>query len=71
MADVVRSIFPPPSPTQHLLRLSSLEEDDIGQEVEVVWELEPGAAAFENSNLPEPKSLDHPKRLSAFLNAVT
>jgi superfamily II DNA or RNA helicase len=70
VADVVRSAFPPPALPQHLVRLSSLEEDDLGQEVEVIWELEPGAAAFENSNLPEPKSIDHPKRLSAFLDAV-
>jgi superfamily II DNA or RNA helicase len=70
VSDVTRSVFPPPAIPQHLVRLSSVEEDDLGQEVEVIWELEPGAAAFENSSLPEPKSLDHPKRLSAFLDAV-
>ena len=38
--------------------------------VEVVWEIEPGARAFERSALPQPTTLDDPKRFDAFLDAV-
>jgi SNF2-related domain len=54
----------------HLIKLSSVEDDDIGEELEVIWEIEPGTAVKEKSTLPEPTSFDHPKRLQAFLDAV-
>lgn len=28
---------------QHLVRLSSVEDEELGEELEVIWELEPGA----------------------------
>ncbi len=54
----------------HLIKLSSVEDDGIGEELEVIWEIEPGTAVKEKSTLPEPTSFDHPKRLQAFLDAV-
>ena len=56
--------------TSHLIKLSSVEDDGIGEELEVIWEIEPGTAVKEKSTLPEPASFDHPKRLQAFLDAV-
>jgi superfamily II DNA or RNA helicase len=54
----------------HLVKLSSVEDDGLGEELEVIWELEPGTSVQEKSTLPEPTSFDHPKRLQAFLDAV-
>jgi superfamily II DNA or RNA helicase len=56
--------------TSHLLKLSSVEDDGLGEELEVLWELEPGTSVHEKSTLPEPTSFDDPKRLQAFLDAV-
>lgn len=54
----------------HLIKLSSVEDDGLGEELQVIWELEPGTAVHEKSTLPDPVSFDHPKRLQAFLDAV-
>jgi len=55
---------------QHLIKLSSVEDDGLGEELQVIWELEPGTSVHEKSTLPEPESFDPPKRLQAFLDAV-
>jgi SNF2 family DNA or RNA helicase len=55
---------------QHLVTLSSVEDDGLGEELQVIWELEPGATAIEKSPLPEPTGFDAPARLDAFLDAV-
>src|SRR5207247_5279934 len=55
---------------QHLVTLSSVEDDGLGEELQVIWELEPGANAIERSPLPEPTGFDSPERLDAFLDAV-
>jgi hypothetical protein len=54
----------------HLIKLSSVEDDGLCDEVQVIWELEPGTTVHEKSTLPDPVSFDHPKRLQAFLDAV-
>ena len=54
----------------HLIKLTSAEDDGLGEEIQVVWELEPGTKLYEKSTLPTPDSFDHPKRLQAFLDAV-
>jgi superfamily II DNA or RNA helicase len=54
----------------HLVKLSSVEDDGLGEELQVIWELEPGTRVHEKSSLPDPVSFDHPKRLQAFLDAV-
>lgn len=54
----------------HLVRMSSVEDDALGEELNVVWELEPGAVTQERSSLPEPVGFDSPQKLDAFLDAV-
>jgi superfamily II DNA or RNA helicase len=60
----------PISASQHLVSLASVEDDGLGEELNVVWELEPGARVLERVALPEPIGFDEPRRLDAFLDAV-
>lgn len=55
---------------QHLVSLSSIEDDALGEELQVIWEIEPGALTFEKMELPEPGGFDKPVELEAFLDAV-
>jgi len=55
---------------QHLVTLSSVEDDALGEELQAIWELEPGAAILERASMPELTGFDDPARLDAFLNAV-
>src|ERR1039458_6057850 len=55
---------------QHRVSLTSIEDDALGEELQVIWEIEPGARAFEKMELPEPKGFDQPANLEAFLDAV-
>jgi superfamily II DNA or RNA helicase len=59
-------------PIQHLVSLVSVEDDATGEELEVVWEIEPGTAVIERAELPEivPGHFDDPTELDAFLDAV-
>ncbi|WP_240202669.1 DISARM system SNF2-like helicase DrmD [Burkholderia sp. LMG 13014] len=54
----------------HLVKLSSVEDDGLGEQLDVIWELEPGTAVYEKPSLPSPDAFDHPKHLQAFLDAV-
>lgn len=54
----------------HLVNLSSVVDDALGEEIQVIWELEPGARVYEKINLPDHTGFDSPKRLDAFLDAV-
>lgn len=56
--------------TQHLVKLSSVEDDGLGEELQVIWELEVGAHIYEKMELPQPQNFDSPERLDAFLDAV-
>ena len=64
------SIHEERSAAQNLVTLSSVEDDALGEELQVVWELEPGAAILERASMPELSGFDSPARLDAFLNAV-
>ncbi|HVB24292.1 MAG TPA: DISARM system SNF2-like helicase DrmD [Ktedonobacteraceae bacterium] len=55
---------------QHLVTLSSVEDDAIGEELQVIWEIEPGATAIDKMPLPLPVGFDTPQRLDIFLHAV-
>lgn len=55
---------------QHMISLTSIEDDALGEELEVVWEIEPGARVLERAGLPQPDGFDNPARLDAFLHAV-
>jgi superfamily II DNA or RNA helicase len=76
VADVAADELPPDAlepttPRQHLLTLRCVDDDaEPDETLRVVWEIEPGARAFERAALPDPKSLDDPKRFDAFLDAV-
>lgn len=54
----------------HLVELSSLEEDSIGEEIQVIWQLEPGARILERAGLPSITGWDGNDHLEAFLDAV-
>ncbi|MEK7484042.1 MAG: hypothetical protein AABZ60_06905, partial [Planctomycetota bacterium] len=74
--EVKPSTLPPPAmhvvsfKPQHLLTLSSVEDDGLGEEIQVVWEIEPGAKVIEKVALPDPTGFDAPEQLDAFLDAV-
>ena len=57
----------------HVVRLQSLEEDQLGYELAVVWELEAGHTLAPDQGLPEtisPDRFDDPNTLAAFVDAV-
>lgn len=57
----------------HVVSLQSLEEDRLGQELAVVWELEVGHTVAPDQGLPEnigPDTFDDPNTLAAFVDAV-
>lgn len=56
--------------SQHAVTLSSIDEDGLGEELEVIWEIEPGAHVIENKGLPSLSGFDDAQRLEAFLDAV-
>ncbi|MDB9952580.1 DISARM system SNF2-like helicase DrmD [Porticoccaceae bacterium] len=65
-SEPINSGYPP----QHMVTLSSIDEDGLGEELQVVWEIEPGAHVIEKAGLPEISGFDDADRLDAFLDAV-
>ncbi len=55
---------------QHLVTLSSVEDDALGEEIQIIWEIEPGARTYEKMDLPHPEGFDDPLTLDCFLDAV-
>ncbi|WIX85857.1 DISARM system SNF2-like helicase DrmD [Amycolatopsis sp. DG1A-15b] len=58
---------------QHAVSLQSVEDDRLGDELRVVWELEPGRSLTPPQGLPidiEAGRFDHPARLAAFIDAL-
>lgn len=55
---------------QHLVTLTSIDEDSLGEELEAIWEIEPGAHVIERAGLPSIDGRDDTERLEAFLDAV-
>src|SRR5438105_2439723 len=55
---------------QHVVELASVEDDGYGEELKVLWELEPGARPDDDRHLPEPDGFDPPDRFDAFMDAV-
>lgn len=60
----------PESTAQTLLTLASIDDDGLGEELQVVWEIEPGARIIEKVALPEPAGLYAPDRLDPFLDVA-
>ena len=52
------------------LRLASIDDDALGEELQVVWEIEPGAHIIESAGLPAITGKDETETLDAFLDAV-
>ncbi len=76
VTDIRQSTLPPdplklydPTP-QHRVTLASVEDDALGEELQVIWEIEPGAQRMEGSALPAPTDFDDPHYFDAFLDAV-
>jgi superfamily II DNA or RNA helicase len=57
---------------QHLVELTSVEDDGSDDDLRVIWEVERGARVLTQATLPTPvpARLDPPERLDAFLDAV-
>ena len=59
---------------QHAVTLQSVEEDRLGHELRVVWELEPGRSLSASIAACRPRStrdrFDDPNRLAAFIDAL-
>jgi len=55
---------------QHLVTLTSLDEEALGEELQVVWQLEPGAQVLERAGLPKVNGCDSFEHSEAFLDAV-
>lgn len=70
VADVVSSKLESNTAPQHAVSLSSIDEDGLGEELEVIWEIEPGAHIIERAGLPAISGQDDPDTLEAFLDAV-
>jgi hypothetical protein len=65
VTDVVGSSLPDrPTETnsngaQHLVSLTSIEDDALGEELHVIWELEPGARTIEQASSGSDQLSDH------------
>ncbi len=70
VSDVDAAAAAPELPKRSLVKLASIDEDALGEELEVLWELEPGAHVIERAGLPTLAALDPPEDLEAFLDAV-
>lgn len=59
-------------PGRTLVQLTSVSDDDLGEELTLVWEVEPGREVLPASRLPEvtESGWDDPQVLGAFLDAV-
>jgi SNF2 family DNA or RNA helicase len=57
---------------ESLVSLVSVEDDAMGDELQVIWELEPGCSVIDVAALPtpDPDRFDDPARLDAFLDAI-
>jgi hypothetical protein len=51
---------------QHLVELSSVDDEGLGEELSVVWELEPGVTCFHKAQLPALREFDAPRVFDAF-----
>jgi len=70
VSEVMGSTMGTDEQMQHLVTLSSLDEDALGEELQIVWQIEPGARVLEKAGLPRITGWDDHDRLEAFLDAV-
>ncbi|HXH74059.1 MAG TPA: DISARM system SNF2-like helicase DrmD [Bacteriovoracaceae bacterium] len=69
VSDIEKSTLANTKP-QHLVKLTSVDEDALGEELNVIWEIELGARKLENAGLPKFSGYDDPEKIDAFLDAV-
>ncbi|HNX76345.1 MAG TPA: DISARM system SNF2-like helicase DrmD [Candidatus Rifleibacterium sp.] len=55
---------------QHLVTLTSIDEDALGEELQVIWQIEPGAKVLEKAGMPAITGVDSEEKSEAFLDAV-
>lgn len=55
---------------QSIVTLSSLDEDALGEELQVMWSIEPGAKILEKAGMPRITGFDSEYKFEAFLDAV-
>ena len=55
---------------QHYVSLSSIDEDGLGEELEVIWQIEPGAHVIEKADLPSITGVYGFNRHEVFLDVV-
>src|SRR5664280_690484 len=67
-----RDELAPDLPGRTLVTLASVSDDDLGDELTLVWEVEPGREVLPGTRLPSVTSTgwDDPQVLGAFLDAV-
>ncbi|GAK12344.1 DISARM system SNF2-like helicase DrmD [Geomicrobium sp. JCM 19039] len=58
------------SKKQHLVKLTSIDEDSHDEELQVIWQLEPGAQIIEKAGLPNMSGWDTSEQIEAFLDAI-
>ena len=58
VADVVASKMEAGSDPQNLITHTSIDEDGLNEELQVIWEIEPGAHVIEKAGLPSLTGLD-------------
>lgn len=69
----VDELAPAVLPGRTLVTLTSVSEDDLGEELSVIWEVEPGRAVIPSGALPDvpdPSGWDDPQTLGALVDAV-
>src|SRR6266511_4182401 len=56
-----------PLASEHLVTLTSVEDDGLGEELRVIWELELATGVLDRAALPvpDPERFDEPARLDA------
>ena len=55
---------------QHLITLNAIDDEGLGESIQVLWEIEQDTRIEERLGLPDVSGFDPPRRLDAFLNAV-
>ncbi|TVQ42025.1 MAG: helicase [Gloeocapsa sp. DLM2.Bin57] len=55
---------------RHLVSLVCIEDEVLGRELQVFWEIETAARVYAVREFPQPNSFDAPEKLEAFLDAV-
>jgi hypothetical protein len=59
-SEIPRDPHRPLTEPQHVVDPASVEDDGYGEELRVIWEIEPGARPDDNRRLPEPDGFDPP-----------